>query len=68
MKITFQVLKVRAKKKQKIGGKWVTRSKTFEQTVNPWNKNADGTIKTPREVLTAVEQEAREWELEPITL
>lgn len=42
------------------GGK-VTRSKTFEQTVNPWNRNADGTPKTAREVLIAVQAVAAEW-------
>jgi hypothetical protein len=46
-------------------GKKVDRQRTFEQTVNPWNKNTDGTVKTFLEVLAAVQLEANLWEADP---
>lgn len=43
-------------------GKKVTRRRTFEHTVNPFNKNPDGTVRTYAEVLAQVKAEANEWE------
>ena len=42
-------------------GKWSGRSKTFWQTVNPFNRNDDGTVKTRAEVAADVHREAAEW-------
>jgi hypothetical protein len=42
-------------------GKRVTRSKTFYQTVNPYNRNKDGSPKTRNEVWDSVREEARNW-------
>ena len=42
-------------------GKRRTRSKTFTSTVNPFNRNEDGTIKTPREVRQDVNAKASQW-------
>lgn len=42
-------------------GKTVTRSRTFSQTVNPFHKNADGSVKTPDEVRESVNREADAW-------
>lgn len=42
-------------------GKRVSRSRSFEQTVNPFNKNADGTVKSRDEVWAAVKAEADAW-------
>lgn len=39
-----------------------TIRRTFIQTVNPFNKNDDGTIKTWAEVREAVKAEAAAWE------
>jgi hypothetical protein len=50
-----------------VCGKPVTRSKTFEQTVNPWNRNEDGTPKTPQEVYASVSAEANTWEPDDFT-
>lgn len=41
--------------------KRVTRSRTFEHTVNPFNKRADGVIKTWEEVSRDVNAEADVW-------
>lgn len=41
--------------------KRVTRSRTFEHTINPYNRNDDSTIRTPEQVREAVEAEADMW-------
>lgn len=46
-------------------GKRVTRSRTFEQTVNPFNKNEDGSVKTWAEVSADVRREAAAWDPQP---
>jgi hypothetical protein len=43
-------------------GKWMNRQRTFTMTINPFNKNEDGTVRTPYEVHNAVNQEAWLWE------
>lgn len=48
-------------------GRKVRRQRTFQQTINPWNKNADGTVKTSFEVLRAVRIQAKEWQEQPET-
>lgn len=42
-------------------GKRVTRSRTFEETVNPFNWNAEGEVKSSAEVRADVEALADEW-------
>jgi hypothetical protein len=65
--VTFDSVKIR---KQKTGicpcGKKITRSKTFEQTINPYNTNKDGKQKTEEEILVELNAEADEWLKEPI--
>jgi hypothetical protein len=43
-------------------GRRFTRSRTFTQTVNPWNKNADGEIKTRHEIYAELKAEANAWQ------
>jgi len=45
-----------------VCGKRVVRKKTFENTVNPWNKNPDGTVRTPEQVQQCVNEKADKWE------
>jgi hypothetical protein len=47
-------------------GKRTTRKRKFTNTVNPWNKNPDGTVRTRIEVQDNVNRLAREWQLEPV--
>lgn len=62
MKVYFDVIKASATKKGKcFCGKRLTRSKTFEHTVNPFNKNPDGSVKTREEVYRDVQQKAKDW-------
>jgi hypothetical protein len=50
-----------------VCGKRATRQKTFTNTINPWNKNPDGTPRTRAEIQKIVSWQARAWEHEPIT-
>ena len=42
-------------------GKRRTRTKRFWQTENPWNRNADGSVKSRAEIWESVNAEADEW-------
>lgn len=46
-------------------GKKTRRSRTFTQTVNPFNKNEDGTMKTYTEVRADVRADAEAWNPDP---
>lgn len=43
-------------------GKRTKRTQTFQQTLNPYNRNSNGEMKTVREILLELEQQANEWE------
>ena len=47
-------------------GKKVRRSNTISNTVNPFNKNADGEIRTRAEVRACVVALAQKWQTEPV--
>lgn len=42
-------------------GGTTSRTKTFEHTINPFNRNPDGTMRTYEEVRENVRAEAAEW-------
>jgi hypothetical protein len=44
-----------------VCGKRVTRSRNFENTISPFNRNEDGTRRTRAEVRQNVELEADQW-------
>lgn len=46
-------------------GKKVRRSRTFSQTINPFNKNAAGQAKTRQEILAELRERAAAWKQEP---
>lgn len=63
----FEPVKYRAQKSGKcVCGKRVARSATFKQTINPWNKNSDGEVKTYSEIWNELKQEAAEWKSKPV--
>lgn len=47
-------------------GKYRQRRKTFMQTINPYNRNADGTPKTRVDILNELHLQADKWRTEPI--
>lgn len=44
-----------------VCGRSATRSRKFEHTVNPYNRNDDGSVRTADEVYARVKAEADEW-------
>ena len=64
----FQEVSVIAEKSGKCPkcGKTYTRKKKIWNTINPWNRNADGSIKTWDEVYENVLKDREEWLKEPI--
>jgi len=42
-------------------GKKVRRSTTLSQTVNPWNKDADGNPKSAEQIRAELKAEAERW-------
>ena len=69
MRITFQQCKTWRKKSGRCVacGKRTTRSKTFINTVNPWNVNVAGQMKTVPEVYQDLNREADAWYAEDLT-
>jgi len=65
---TFQVVKLQVKKSSKcqICGKRKTRQTTFSQTINPYNKNSNGSMKNCMEIHTELVAEANAWKKIPI--
>lgn len=59
----FKVVKTRREKSGKcpVCGKRVIRKATFEHTINPFNKNKDGSVKNESEVRRDVNIEADRW-------
>lgn len=64
----FEKVQRRASKRVKCSecGKALTRSKTFMQTLNPWNAHPDGTPRTEREIWDALGVEAQGWQSQPV--
>lgn len=44
-----------------VDGKKKRQSKTFYQTLNPFNRNEDGTVKTRAEIMTELTAERKRW-------
>lgn len=69
VKETYQVLKLRGTKRVKCSlpecRQWLTRSKTFEMTVNPFNKNKSGHVKTQDEVYEDLRAAVMAWRKDP---
>jgi hypothetical protein len=63
----YEAIRLQRRKNGKcVCGKRVTKSRTFEQTINPFNKNASGRVKTYPEIWDELKKEAAEWEKKPV--
>ena len=49
-----------------VCGKACKRREKFYQTLNPFNKNQDGSVKTHQEIRKEIELKAIEWKLKPV--
>lgn len=63
---TFDEVKARGSRYETIDGKRRLRRKTFYETINPFNRNSDGTIKTRADCIASVVAKARAWEAESV--
>jgi hypothetical protein len=60
---TFEAVKYKANVSFVLNGKKVTRHKTFEQTLNPFNTNDDGTVKTYAQIMDELRLKAAAWRI-----
>lgn len=65
---TYDAVKLSARRTFtcQVCGKRGTKSCTFRQTLNPYNRNAQGLPKTEREIWGELQCQAAAWEPEPI--
>ncbi|MBS3927764.1 MAG: hypothetical protein KGZ65_04150 [Sphingomonadales bacterium] len=62
MKTRFPEIGMTVRKHYKCAcGRWVTRSKRFYQTINPYNVTASGFMKDQYQILAECRQEAAAW-------
>ncbi|QBJ04545.1 hypothetical protein HOV23_gp028 [Pseudomonas phage Lana] len=67
-RMIFQEVKLTVKAKALCGkcGKMCTRTKVVSQTINPFNTNPDGTVKTRDQILTELQLKAAQYRTETI--
>lgn len=61
MRIICEEVSIKVKRTVTIDGKKKVQTKKFYQTINPFNKNADGAIKNRSDILKELHQEADDW-------
>jgi hypothetical protein len=61
MKCTFSEVAVKGTKRWTEDGKRKYKTKKFFQTINPFNKNADGTQKSREQILEEINKEKNDW-------
>lgn len=62
MKYTYNEVSIKATKRWKDeNGKWKSKTKKFYQTLNPFNKNADGSLKSREQIMSEIMAEREEW-------
>lgn len=66
MKWTFPVVTLHAYKRVRCAKcrKWVRRERTFYQTINPLNVDADGVPKTRHAIVAELKAEGAAWDRE----
>jgi len=70
MILNFDPIKIYGKRRGKCSncGKKRVQSKTFMQTLNPFNKNIHtGLLKTNKQIIVELKTERDEWESKPTT-
>lgn len=59
--IRFQQVMIKATKRWKENGRMRQETRTFMQTINPFNKNAAGQVKSRQEIEQELLAERKEW-------
>ncbi len=69
MRVTFEKVKLRTSKRTRCEwcGKWLRRSTTLWQTLNPFNMDAVGSPKTRAIIVRELHEQAAKWKAEPLT-
>lgn len=64
MNVAFEQVKLRGIRKwiDPETGKRRQKTRWFCQTVNPFNKNPDGTVKTRTDIFRELQQKRHDWE------
>lgn len=64
---TYEQVTARAERKGRCPGcgRVVRRSMTFTNTISPFNKNPDGSVRTPAQVQANVDALAAAWDPDP---
>ena len=61
MNYNFEKVSVKAVRRWVENGKKRQQTKEFYQTLNPYNVNADGSVKTKSEIFTEITKEKNDW-------
>ena len=63
MKTKFREIKIYGTRQGDCGvcGKPATRKTNFAQTINPFNKDANGNIKTEAQIMKELQEKRTEW-------
>lgn len=65
VRVVFEEVSIKATRVWKEDGKRRQQTRKFSQTIHPWNKNPDGTIKTREEITAELMRDAAAWNPEP---
>lgn len=65
MKIRFEEVKISATRRWTENGKRRQETRVFMQTINPFNKNADGLPKTREQIFQELKTERDAWLAQP---
>lgn len=62
---TFDKVEIKGTRRWKENGKKRQQTKVFMQTLNPFNKNSDGTVKTREQIMEQLLTARDAWLKEP---
>lgn len=68
MRVNFQVVEIKFSKSGicPVCGKIASRTKKFFQTLNPFNKNDDGSIKNVAQIKSELVAKGNDWKIHPV--
>ena len=61
MRISFSEVKIKGVRRWKENGKWRQETRTFMQTINPFNIDADGLPKSGERIMVEIRAERDAW-------
>lgn len=61
MRMSFDEVSIKAVYRWKEGAKTRQRTRKFWQTINPFNKNPDGSVKTRDQIMAELMKQRDEW-------